>query len=155
MSQPYKQCPSCGTPAALADGSCGKCGHVYRTAFVPPMQTQMFQAQSPPQMTATHSVFAAILFSLILPGAGQWYNRQNAKSVFVFLSFPGLFAVGFAGPIIGGLFRNAPVVSLLFGSLLFIAWGAIPIFWFVQMLDAAFVAARVQHAENVHQWQWF
>ena len=38
MSQPFKICPQCQTPAALTDMVCAKCGRQYRTQFGPPAQ---------------------------------------------------------------------------------------------------------------------
>ena len=48
-SQPYKQCPRCQQPAALHMPQCGRCGHEYRTQFMPSEQTQMI-LPSPPTM---------------------------------------------------------------------------------------------------------
>jgi TM2 domain-containing membrane protein YozV len=48
MSQPYKACPRCATPALLDANSCSKCGHVFSTPFGGPgNQTQMYPG--PPQ----------------------------------------------------------------------------------------------------------
>lgn len=47
MTAPYKACPKCQTPAALAAPRCERCGHAYRTQFVPPDQTQMFYPGEP------------------------------------------------------------------------------------------------------------
>jgi hypothetical protein len=37
MQQPMKLCPQCQLPAPLDAVHCGKCGHVYRTQFAPPL----------------------------------------------------------------------------------------------------------------------
>jgi hypothetical protein len=42
MTAPYKACPKCQAPAVLQAPQCARCGHVFRTQFVPPDQTQMF-----------------------------------------------------------------------------------------------------------------
>jgi hypothetical protein len=47
MSMPYKACPRCQTPAALACPRCEHCGHFYRTEFAPPDQTQMHYGPRP------------------------------------------------------------------------------------------------------------
>jgi len=36
MTQPYKVCPQCQTPAALTDPTCSRCGRQFRTQFTPP-----------------------------------------------------------------------------------------------------------------------
>lgn len=42
MTQPYKVCPRCQTPADLQAAACASCGRQYRTQFVPPInQTQV------------------------------------------------------------------------------------------------------------------
>ena len=64
MSQPIKLCPECQTPAVLNAASCEQCGHVYRTHFPTPDQTQMVQpmgstpddlAQWPTQIQSPHA----------------------------------------------------------------------------------------------------
>ena len=54
----YKGCPVCATPAPADAAQCLKCGHTYRTKFVPPSpnQTQFFQA--PHQPTQGYNPYA-------------------------------------------------------------------------------------------------
>src|SRR5579859_4530291 len=35
MTPKYKICPKCHTPAQVTDGTCGRCGHIFRTQFQP------------------------------------------------------------------------------------------------------------------------
>lgn len=44
MTHPYKVCPQCQTPTNLHTVSCARCGRNFQTQFVPPNQTQVFNA---------------------------------------------------------------------------------------------------------------
>lgn len=49
MTQPYKICPQCQEPAAVAATQCARCGRIYRSTS--PQQTQVF-ANPPAQAPA-------------------------------------------------------------------------------------------------------
>src|SRR5579871_331354 len=48
MTQPYKLCPQCQQPAVLTQTVCKRCGHQFRTQFVPANPTQAIYPQQPP-----------------------------------------------------------------------------------------------------------
>lgn len=68
----YKACPRCHQPAELVAPQCAYCGHVYRTQFAPPDQTQMFCAPTP------------------RPGMSGWRDRR----LLVALAAVGIAALG-------------------------------------------------------------
>ncbi len=90
-------------------------------------------------MKSDHDISNALLAAMIFPGAGQFYNRQPAKSVFLAL---------LTGLILSGVLLMAKgyvPALLVLGALL----------WFVAMLDAAIIASRIIKGENVRMWKWF
>jgi hypothetical protein len=145
MSQPYKVCPQCKQPAALDLQTCLRCGHLYRTQFVPPtQQTQMFVPPPiqpyPPVFNAgqrgisvppgSHSPVIAVLLSLLLLiCAGQFYNRQYAKGLVI----------------LGG---SIVIVVLTAGLALIIVWP-------VALFDAGMIASRLNRGEVITEWQFF
>lgn len=157
MSQPHKICPRCQTPAAVDAQFCSRCGHGYRTQFQqdqtvlgapqPPYQAP-YQPPPPPGYPygqqppsygprpdfiqvapGTHSSVTAMLMTLLIVGAGQWYNKQIIKGV----------------------------VLLVVSMALLVITGCLAVFviYPVAMIDAYQVGARLNRGEPVGQWQWF
>lgn len=90
-------------------------------------------------MKNDHDISNALLAAMIFPGAGQFYNKQSAKSVLL-ATITGLIL---AGVIL--VAKDYVPVLLALGALL----------WFVAMLDAAIVANRIIKGESVRAWKWF
>ena len=138
-----KQCPNCKSIYDLQVAVCTKCGHTFRTLFVPPDQTQIFNAPSfshqnaypqPPdgmiyKPKGDHSVPLAIALSFFFLIGGQVYNEQYFKS-FIMLVFFVIFALITCG------------------------FGAMFVFP-VCMYDAYCIATKLKKGEFVGKWEFF
>lgn len=82
------------------------------------------------QQPGTHNPALAAVFSFIIPGLGQGYNRQWGKAVLHFV---------------------ATGIIIVFGGWL----GLLP--WLVSVLDAGVIATRINRGESVGLWDavWY
>jgi hypothetical protein len=182
MSQPYKICPRCQTPADLQAPSCGNCGRVYKTQFpqnpdrtvvgagqTAPNDPAIYQQPQPPpyeQPTiyqpgyqhpppaytpksdwiqlppGSHSAGLALLFSLLITGGGQIYNRQFVKGAVVLVGYMALIMVLWV----------LAVITFGLGLVFFLV--LVPV-WIVLSVDAYKVAERLNRGEAIGQWQSF
>ena len=150
MSQPHKLCPRCSFPAALTEPACSKCGHVYSTVFATPQPTMLVRSGG------GQSAAAAIMLSLILPGGGQMYNHQNGKCVLCFFAGPGLLLLGVLVLFLPVLMPHDLALYVLpLAMFAPVCWVLAPCMWFVQIIDAAMIAGRLNRGEHVRPWQWF
>lgn len=85
----------------------------------------------------------AALFSFLLPGGGQLYNRQFIKGALIILGY------GTVSSVLGVL------IVFTLGLALFLAPVLLLPITVVSMIDGYKVAARLQRGEAVRQWQWF
>jgi len=91
-----------------------------------------------PAPMPTHSVGIATVLSIILPGAGQLFNRQSAKGG-ILLLVATLCLVAFA------------VDPAKYGVA---AWGALVV-WLAGIFDAGLVAGRIVRRGTAGPWRWF
>jgi TM2 domain-containing membrane protein YozV len=85
-----------------------------------------------------HNVGIATVLAIILPGAGQFFNRQSAKGAILLVLATVSLAVFAANPRTYG----------------HVAWGAVA-FWVLGIFDAGLVAGRIVRGEAVSPWRWF
>jgi TM2 domain-containing membrane protein YozV len=89
-------------------------------------------------MNRYHSAGIATVLAIILPGAGQFFNRQSAKGALILL-LAILSLVLFA------------INPREYGAA---AWGAM-VAWMIGILDAGLVGGRIVRHEHVGPWRWF
>jgi len=158
MSQPYKICPQCQTPAALAAPSCSRCGRQYHTQFTPAPQTQM-SPPSPSSRTViqmppgTHSSTTALLLGF-LPGFGQIYNLQHVKGGLI-LAYVLFCAVGWLPLTLIIAVLKIRVLILFIPALWMFLLITGPIVYFIQFFDAIMIASKLNRGEAVRRFEWF
>ena len=153
---PYKVCPGCRQPSELHAQQCLSCGYLYPQQYppagyppagIPPYQAYAPYAVPPPGYVVvppgTHSAGLAVLFSLLLLGGGQLYNRQVAKGLTLIFSYLG---IGLAS----WFFL---LITLGFGIL--IIGPLLLVFLILVSVDAYKIGERLNRGELVGQWQWF
>lgn len=91
-----------------------------------------------PQTYSYHNIGIATVLGIILPGAGQFFNRQPSKGTTLLLVAT-LCLVVFA------------VSPRAYGHA---AWGAVAA-WLLGVFDAGLVAGRIVRGESVSAWRWF
>jgi len=155
---PHKACPRCGQSDHLQATVCQRCGHQFRSQFDVPQQTQVFPPLPPPtfppQMLTpspgylppgyyqappgTHSVGVAVLLSLVLTGAGQFFNRQTGKGC--------MFLFGGVGVVVFSLILS----FFTFGLALLL----IPAWWIWALVDAALIGSKINRGVPVGPWDF-
>jgi TM2 domain-containing membrane protein YozV len=90
------------------------------------------------QTHSYHNVGIATVLAIILPGAGQFFNRQAVKGTAILLLATFCLIVFAASPRTYG----------------YAAWGAVA-FWVVGIFDAGLIAGRIVRGEPVSAWRWF
>lgn len=90
------------------------------------------------QAPSHHNVGIATVLAIILPGAGQFFNRQPVKGAALLLLSTLCLAIFAASPKSYG----------------YAAWGAVG-FWLLGVFDAGLVAGRIVRGETVRPWRWF
>jgi len=166
----FKVCPQCQTAAAIDAPHCQACGHVYRTQFLPPDQTQMFQGPPPqglpPQVTPYqgppyqqqyqpppyghppahyHPTPAGDVIQLP-PGA-------HSQVIAVLLA---VFCCAFGGQLYNRQYLKAVVMALIAMVCGVVTGGASALITYpVFVADAVLIAGRLHRGEPVRQWQFF
>lgn len=158
---PYKICPHCRQAAALETPVCGRCGHQYRTQFVPPIdQTQVVMPPEPTQMVTPvpgplrdgYPSPAPFYTGAPLPRTIRVFPGTHSVVWAVILSF---ILVG-----LGQMYNRqiAKGVALLLGSIALacLTFGiSLLATWPINLIDADMIASRLNRGEAVGEWQWF
>jgi TM2 domain-containing membrane protein YozV len=90
------------------------------------------------QAQSYHNVGIATVLAIILPGAGQFFNRQTVKGAALLVLSTLCLAIFAVSP---RTYGHA-------------AWGAVAL-WVIGIFDAGLVAGRIVHGETVSPWRWF
>jgi len=136
MGEPYKICPQCSQQTALTTSACVKCGHTYRTQFVP---LPLYQQRQCPKCNYTISPFEAdcqrcIRYGASAPVTPASQNTYTTPSNFLppknkglsghSLRMTGLvfFGLAFALPFVLGTQDSFPISFILcvIGLILFL-----------------------------------